>query len=90
VLDGKLLIGGKWKTCDRKFESLNPATCDIIGKACIAGSEEVTEAVMEAKLAQESWNRIDITERAKIFTRIGDEILKRKQKLKTLITMEMV
>jgi acyl-CoA reductase-like NAD-dependent aldehyde dehydrogenase len=89
VLEGKLLIGGKWKTCDRKFESLNPATGDSIGKACSAGSKEVTDAVKEAKLAQKSWNKIDIRERAKIFARIGDELLKRSQELKILITMEM-
>ncbi|MCX9025643.1 MAG: aldehyde dehydrogenase family protein, partial [Candidatus Methanoperedens sp.] len=68
MLDGKLLIGGKWKTCDRKFESLNPATGDVIGRACLAGNEEVTEAVKEAKLAKASWNKIDISERARIFT----------------------
>jgi acyl-CoA reductase-like NAD-dependent aldehyde dehydrogenase len=89
VLDGKLLIAGKWKKCDRTFESFNPATGDIIGKACLAGSEEVTEAVKEAKLARESWNRIDISERARIFIRIGDELLKRSQEIKNLITMEM-
>jgi len=53
---------------------LNPATGEILGKACLAGSEEVTEAVKEANLAQKSWNKIDINERAKIFIRIGDEI----------------
>lgn len=89
VLDGKLLIGGKWKTCDRKFESLNPATGDVIGRACLAGVEEVTEAVKEAKLAQESWKRTDISDRAKIFIRIGDELLNRSQEIKNLITMEM-
>jgi len=65
VLDGKLLIGGKWKTCDRKFESLNPATGDVIGIACLAGSKEITEAVKEAKLAQKSWKKTDISERTK-------------------------
>jgi acyl-CoA reductase-like NAD-dependent aldehyde dehydrogenase len=89
MLDGKLLIGGKWKNCDRKFNSLNPATGDVIGKACLAGNEDVTEAVKEAKLAQESWKRTDLSERARIFIRIGDEILKRSQELKTLITLEM-
>jgi acyl-CoA reductase-like NAD-dependent aldehyde dehydrogenase len=89
VLDGKLLIGGKWKTCEKMFESFNPATGDVIGRTCLAGIEEVTEAVREAKLAQNIWKRTDITERAKIFTRIGDELLKRSQELKNLITLEM-
>lgn len=89
MLDGKLLIGGKWKTCDRKFDSLDPATGDVLGRACLAGVEEVTEAVKVAKLAQESWNKIDISERAEIVARIGDELLKRSQELKKLITIEM-
>ena len=89
MLDGKLLIGKKWKTCNRTFESFNPATGDIIGRACLAGSEEVTEAVKEAKFAKEIWNKIDINERAKIFARIGDELLKRSQEISKLITIEM-
>ncbi len=89
MLDGKLLIGGKWKTCEKMFESFNPATGDVIGRACLAGIEEVTEAVREAKLAQKSWKRTDINERAKIFIRIGDELLKRSQEIKNLITLEM-
>jgi len=32
MLDGKLLIGGKWKTCERRFTSLNPATGEVLGK----------------------------------------------------------
>lgn len=89
MLDGKLLIAGKWKACDKKFESLNPATGDVIGKACLAGNEEVTEAVKEAKLAQESWKKTDISERAKILAKTGDELLKRSQEISNLITMEM-
>jgi acyl-CoA reductase-like NAD-dependent aldehyde dehydrogenase len=89
MLKGKLLIGGKWKTCDRKFDSLNPATGDIIGRACLAGSEEVTEAVKEAKLAQKDWKKTDISERARIFAWIGDELLRRSQEIKNLITIEM-
>ncbi|MCX9082211.1 MAG: aldehyde dehydrogenase family protein [Candidatus Methanoperedens sp.] len=89
MLDGKLLIAGKWNACDRKFESLNPATGEVLGKACLAGVEEVTEAVKEAKLAQKGWKKTDILERARIFTRIGDELLKRSQVISNLITMEM-
>ncbi|HEX7576032.1 MAG TPA: aldehyde dehydrogenase family protein [Candidatus Methanoperedens sp.] len=89
MFDGKLLIGGKWKTCERIYESLNPATGEVIGRACLAGNEEVTEAVKEAKLAQKSWKKTDISERAGIFTRIGDELLKRSPEISNLITMEM-
>jgi acyl-CoA reductase-like NAD-dependent aldehyde dehydrogenase len=89
MLEGKLLIGGKWIQCESKLESLNPATGEVLGKACLAGKKEVIEAVEAARLAQENWKNTGISERARIFIRIGDEILKRKQELKTLITMEM-
>ncbi len=89
MLEGKLLIGGKWISCERKFESLNPATGKVIGRACLAGKKEVTDAVEAARLAQESWKKTDLSERARIFIRIGDEILKKSHELKTLITMEM-
>ncbi|VVB52399.1 Uncharacterised protein [uncultured archaeon] len=49
MLDGKLLIGGKWKNGDRTFES----------------------------------------ERAKIFTMIGDELLKRSHEISKLITLDI-
>jgi acyl-CoA reductase-like NAD-dependent aldehyde dehydrogenase len=89
MLEGKLLIGGKWIPCESKFESLNPATGEVIGRACLAGNKEVTEAVEAAGLAFENWKRIDISERARIFTRIGDELLRRSQEIKNLITIEM-
>jgi acyl-CoA reductase-like NAD-dependent aldehyde dehydrogenase len=89
MLEGKLLIGGKWITCKNKFESLNPATGEVLGRACLAGRKEITEAVEVARLAQKSWKKTDLSERARIFIRIGDELLKRKQELKTLITMEV-
>ncbi len=89
MLEGKLLIGGKWISCQSKFESLNPATGDVLGRACLAGKKEIAEAVEAARLAQESWKKTDVSERARIFIQIGDEILKRSQELKTLITMEM-
>ncbi len=87
--DGKLLIGGKWKTCKSKFESLNPATGEVFGIASLAGKKEVTEAVEAARLAFPNWKSTDINERARIFIHIGDEILRRLQELKTLITIEM-
>jgi acyl-CoA reductase-like NAD-dependent aldehyde dehydrogenase len=89
MLEGKLLIGGKWITCETKFESLNPATGKVLGKACLAGKKEIAEAVGAARLAFPAWKNTDISERARIFNQIGDELLKRKQELKTLITMEM-
>lgn len=89
MLEGKLLIGGKWIPCKSKFESLNPATGEVFGRACLAGKKEVTEAVEAARLAFSGWKRTDISERARIIIRIGDEILKRSQDLKTLITLEM-
>lgn len=36
MLEGKLLIGGKWISCESKFESLNPATGEVLGKVCLA------------------------------------------------------
>ncbi|VVB89023.1 Lactaldehyde dehydrogenase [uncultured archaeon] len=89
MLEGKLLIGGKWTSCESKFESLNPATGEVFGRACLAGKKEVAEAVEAARLAFPDWKKTDISERARIFNRIGDELLKRKQELKTLITTEM-
>lgn len=87
--EGKLLIGGKWIACRNKFESLNPATGEVLGRASLAGEKEVIEAVKSARRASESWKKTGVWERAKILAKIGDEILKNAQELKTLITIEM-
>ncbi|HEY9247470.1 MAG TPA: aldehyde dehydrogenase family protein [Candidatus Methanoperedens sp.] len=89
MLEGKLLIGGKWVSCDNKFESLNPATGEVLGMAGLAGKSEISEAVEAARSAFLNWKKTRINERAGVVIRIVDEILKRSQELKTLITMEM-
>ncbi|CAG0975243.1 succinate-semialdehyde dehydrogenase / glutarate-semialdehyde dehydrogenase [Methanosarcinales archaeon] len=87
--NGKLLIGGKWIECENKFESHNPATGNVYGMACLAGKKEVTEAVKAARFAFDSWKMTGIWERSRILVKIGDEILKKSQELKELITTEM-
>jgi acyl-CoA reductase-like NAD-dependent aldehyde dehydrogenase len=89
MMEGNLLIGGKWITCKNKFESHNPATGEVLGSACLAGENEVTAAVRAARQAFGSWRKTGVWERARILAEIGDQILKRTQELKTLITIEM-
>jgi len=89
MMEGKILVGGKWIDCEKKFESLEPATGNVLGKAGLSGEKEITEAVKAARIAFENWRKTGVWERARILAKVGDEILKRLQELKTLITMEM-
>ena len=89
MMEGQLLIGAKWVTCENKFESLDPATGEVLGNASLAGEREVTEAVEAAKHAFGIWKKTGVWERARILAAVGDEILNQSQELKALITKEM-
>lgn len=88
-MNGQLLINGKWIETSKKLASINPANEKSVGNACLAGKEEVVKAVNAAKKAQTQWKSIGVWERAKILSKIADEVLKREESLKSLITQEM-
>lgn len=88
-MNGRLLIDGKWVECNKKLESLNPATGEIIGTVCLGGEKEVNAAVKVARQAYESWKNTNIWSRAELLKKIADEIIRRTDELKELITTEM-
>src|SRR5208337_4503669 len=72
----KLLIGGKWVAAKsgKTFESINPATEEVIAVAAEAGPSDVDDAVKAARRAFEEgpWPRMQPFERARLLTKFAE------------------
>ncbi|MFM6995697.1 MAG: 5-carboxymethyl-2-hydroxymuconate semialdehyde dehydrogenase [Limnohabitans sp.] len=68
------LIDGRRVESDTRFETLNPATQEVLAEVCAGGAAEVHAAVAAAKAAAPGWAGKPATERARIMRRLGDLI----------------
>ncbi len=68
------LIDGKPVASGRYFESLNPATQEVLAEVAAGGASEVTAAVAAAKAAFPAWAGRPATERATLLRKLGDLI----------------
>src|SRR2546428_11974041 len=53
VLPGRLLIGGQWVDGSKKFDTVNPATGEVLTEIAEASREDVDRAVQAARRAFE-------------------------------------
>jgi phenylacetaldehyde dehydrogenase len=87
-----LLIGGARvpAASGRTFESLDPATEQIVADVAEGDAEDIDRAVRTARAALESgpWARTTPSERARIIHRIGDLILEHGAELAYLETID--
>ncbi|HKC20521.1 MAG TPA: aldehyde dehydrogenase family protein, partial [Candidatus Dormibacteraeota bacterium] len=74
----KLFIGGRWveAASGKTFDTLDPATGEVLAKVAEGGSEDVDRAVAAARKSFESgvWRDLPPAERERILFRIGDLI----------------
>ena len=70
------LIGGKTVPGRDYFQSVNPATQEVLAEVASGGEAEVNAAVAAAKEAFPKWAGLPATERAKLVRRLGDLIAK--------------
>jgi 5-carboxymethyl-2-hydroxymuconic-semialdehyde dehydrogenase len=68
------LINGKAVTGHDYFESLNPATQEVLAEVASGGEAEVDAAVQAAKDAFPKWAGLPAPQRAKIIRKLGDLI----------------
>lgn len=83
-IDGKFVSSAT----GREFESVNPATGEVLARVCEGGAEEVALAAQAARRAFAKWSRTPAAERSRILRAIGDEILKRKEELAILESLD--
>jgi acyl-CoA reductase-like NAD-dependent aldehyde dehydrogenase len=56
------------------FETLDPATCEVLATLPIAQAEEVDEAVTAARRAQPAWAKVDPTQRTRLLVALAQAI----------------
>jgi 5-carboxymethyl-2-hydroxymuconic-semialdehyde dehydrogenase len=70
------LINGKAVAGKNYFETINPATQEVLAEVAAGGEAEVNAAVQAAKDAFPAWAGLPATERAKLIRKLGDLITK--------------
>ena len=85
-------IGGKWVPSEsgEVFENINPAdTDDVIGRFPLSTSADVNDAVNAAQAAFDGWRKTPAPRRAEILFRLGEILIRNKEKYTADMTREM-
>jgi alpha-ketoglutaric semialdehyde dehydrogenase len=84
-------INGKWVAAGsgQTFDSLNPATGELVGRCVDSGLDEVNAAVAAAKTAFDSWRRMPAPRRGEILFRVAEQLITHKEELARAVTCEM-
>lgn len=87
-----ILIGGTWSGCQsgETFDTLDPATGEVIGKLQRSGSEDVNKAVSAARNAFDNgpWTKMTPMERSQILWKIADLLEANIDELAELETLD--
>ena len=75
------LVGGE-------LRSVNPATLEVVGAVAVTPLEAVTEAVTEARLAQQQWARTSFAERRGLLAAVAQLLLERMDEIAATVTAE--
>jgi aldehyde dehydrogenase (NAD+) len=88
----QLLIDGQWReaTSGKRFETLNPATGEVITSVAEADKADIDLAVKAARTAFEEgpWSKMSATERGKILSKLADLVMQHRDELAELETMD--
>src|ERR1700729_2971423 len=87
----KLLIGGKWVPAKsgKTFETLNPATEEVLALVAEGDKADVDEAVKAARKALEgNWSKIGPHQRARYLFKIADLIEQHADELAEIETLD--
>ena len=82
-------IDGEWVEGADVNRDVNPSNLDdVVGEYARGDAVQARAAIAAARAAFPAWSRGSIQERADILDRIGDEILRRREELGTLLSRE--
>lgn len=89
---GRLLIGGEWVATGKTFDTINPATGEVITQVAEAGPAEVDRAVKAARKAFDErggpWQKMSASERGKLLWRLADLLEKNIEEFAELETLD--
>jgi aldehyde dehydrogenase (NAD+) len=93
ISPGKLLINGQWvEGSGKPFDTINPATGEVLTQVAEASAQDIDQAVAAARKAFEDtsgpWRKMSASERGKVLWRIGDLIEKNIDELAELETLD--
>jgi acyl-CoA reductase-like NAD-dependent aldehyde dehydrogenase len=92
VKPGRLLIGGEWVESAKQFDTINPATGEVLTQVAAAGAEQVERAVATARRAFEdrsgAWRKLSASERGRLLWRLADLIEQNIEELAELETLD--
>jgi aldehyde dehydrogenase (NAD+) len=89
----KLLINNRWvdSVSGKTFETINPATGEVLTKVAEADAADVDLAVKAARKAfhlKSPWRRMSASDRGKLLNRLADLIEKHQEELATLESLD--
>jgi len=89
---GRLLIGGEWLSTSKTFDTVNPATGEVITQIASASAQEVDRAVQAARKAFDdrggSWQKMTASERGRILWRLADLVERNIEEIAELETLD--
>src|SRR5438309_801911 len=89
---GRLLINGQWTEGSKTFDTMNPATGEVLTRVAEASSGDVDRAVQAARRAFEdrtgAWRKMSASERGRLIWRLADLIEKNIDELAELETLD--
>ena len=91
IIQTKLFIEGKWinSSSAETFESINPATEEVLAVCQKANKEDVKKAIDAAEDSFQSWSETPAPKRGQILFKIAELLRKNKERLARLETIEM-
>jgi len=88
----KLFVGGRWveAASGKTFETLNPATGEVLARVAEGGAEDIDRAVAAARSSFDrgTWRDLPPAERAKLLWQVGDLIEERATEFAQLETLD--
>ena len=92
IVPGRLLIDGQWVEGSKKFETINPATGDVLTEVAEASAADVDRAVAAARRAFEdrngAWRKMSASERGRLIWRLADLVENNLEELAELETLD--
>ena len=92
IKPGRLLIDGQWVEGSKTFDTINPATEDVLTKVSEASPADVDRAVAAARRAFEDrigpWRKLSASERGRLLWKLSDLVEKNIDELSELETLD--
>jgi aldehyde dehydrogenase (NAD+) len=92
ISPGRLLIDGQWVEGSKSFDTINPATGEVLTKVAEADASDVDRAVEAARRAFDSkggaWRKMSASERGRLIWRLADLVERHIDELAELETLD--